>query len=120
MSVDLNYAYFTSRIPSAATASSAYIPIPSGGTLVAVNTVLEGAITVADCVLTVTCSAITTGSAGALTAGTITVATAGSAVGDIDELLCNTPIPQGGYVKIAGDGGATGAKTIWITIKVRR
>jgi len=79
-----------------------YVPIPFGGTVSRITTVLAGSITEADVVLTVKNSS-------AATMGTVTITQAGSATGDVDFLnpSANNTITDNDYILVQGDGGAT-------------
>jgi len=79
-----------------------YVPIPFGGTVSRITTVLAGSITGADVVLTVKNSS-------AATMGTVTITQAGSATGDVDFLnpSANNTITDNDYILVQGDGGAT-------------
>jgi hypothetical protein len=79
-----------------------YVPIPFGGTVSRITTVLAGSITGADVVLTVKNSS-------AATMGTVTITQAGSAAGDVDFLnpSANNTITDNDYILVQGDGGAT-------------
>jgi len=79
-----------------------YVPIPFGGTVSRITTVLAGSITGADVVLTVKNSS-------AATMGTVTITQAGSTTGDVDFLnpSANNTITDNDYILVQGDGGAT-------------
>jgi len=79
-----------------------YVPIPFGGTVSRITTVLAGSITGADVVLTVKNSS-------AATMGTVTITQAGSAAGDVDFLnpSTNNTTTDNDYILVQGDGGAT-------------
>ena len=83
-------------------ASSMYVPIPFGGTVSRVSSVIAGAITGSDVVLTIKNSS-------AATMGTVTITQAGSASGDVDFVnpSTNNTITDNDYILVQGDGGAT-------------
>ena len=90
------------HIHDISTASSMYVPIPFGGTVSRVSSVIAGAITGADVVLTVKNSS-------AATMGTITITQTGSAAGDVDftNPSTNNTITDNDYILVEGDGGAS-------------
>lgn len=90
------------HIHDISTAESMYVPIPFGGTVSRVSSVIAGAITGADVILTVKNSS-------AATMGTITITQAGSAAGDVDFVnpsTNNTPTDND-YILVEGNGGAS-------------
>ena len=82
--------------------SNMYVPIPFGGTVSRVSSVIAGAITGADVVLTIKNSS-------AATMGTVTITQAGSASGDVDFVnpSTNNTITDNDYILVQGDGGAS-------------
>jgi len=103
--------YLTGEIANVSSASSFRLPIPSKGRLTKVLTVLGGAITGADAVITV--------SVDSTSVGTITVANASSAEGDVDTLDLSDTDPdayadEGGWLEFATDGGSTNAVELGI------
>ena len=96
--------YLTGEIANVSSASSFRLPIPSKGRLKKVLTVLGGAITSGDAVITV--------SVDGTSVGTITVANASSAEGDVDTLELpdndqDAVADEGGWLEFATDGGST-------------
>lgn len=79
-----------------------YVPIPFGGTVSRITTVLAGSITGADVVLTVKNSS-------AATMGTVTITQAGSAAGNVDftNPSTNNTITDNDYILVQGNGGAS-------------
>jgi hypothetical protein len=108
---DLNEMYLTGVIDDVSTAADIYFAVPHNATLNKVITVLGGAITVADAVVTVANHA-------ASTIGTITVAQSGSAAGDVDTLAAsvNNTFTEDQRVKVSTDGASTGAQKLYITL----
>lgn len=106
---------YTGVIADVSTAETVYIPIPIGGTVSKVTTVLEGAITAADATLTVKNSA-------AASMGTITVAFSASASGDVDSLspASNNTVTADDYITIETDGGSSTAQRVWFSVVVNR
>lgn len=102
-------------IDDVSTADTNYIPVPYSGTVVKVQSVLEGALTGADATITVNNSA-------ASSMGTLTITQAGSAAGDVDTLVpaSNNTVTNDDYITIATDGGSTGTQRLWLTIVIER
>jgi len=107
---ELNQVALQLKIVDVSTAGQVYATIPWGCTLNSVSTVLNGAITGGDAVLTVKNNA---GSS----AGTITIANSGSAAGDKDSLepSSNNTFSAGDLLEIETDGGSTNAIAADIT-----
>ena len=102
-------------IADISTADEDYMVSPFAGTVFAVYSVIDGAITIGDATLTV--------KTPAGTVGTITVANAGSAAGTVDSLtsgLVNTAVAAGETVEVETDGGSTDAAKCGLTVVVRR
>lgn len=93
---------FTVLIHDISSSGDTYIPIPFAGTITKVQTVLAGAITGSDVVLTIYNSA-------AASMGTLTVAQSGSAAGDVDTLApsSNNTMTASDWIKVSCNGGAT-------------
>jgi len=108
--------YLTLELTDISTASFVLIPIPVDCVVNEVQTILHGAITAADAVITVTRGG------DAATLGTITVANSGSAEGDQDEntSLSNNTVTRATnkYIKVATDGGSTNTVALSIQIKI--
>lgn len=106
---------YTGVIADVSSAETVYIPITNAGTVTKVVTVLEGAITVANAVVT------PKNSAGS-SMGDITVAFSGSAAGDIDTLTpaSNNTVAANSFITIETDGGSTDAQRLWFTVVVDR
>jgi len=105
----------TTVIADVSSAETIYVPIPYAGTVAKVQTVLEGAITVADATVTVSNSA-------SASMGTLTIAFTSSAAGDVDTLApaSNNVVTDDDYITIATDGGSTDAQRLWVTVVVSR
>lgn len=101
-SAKLNDKYYTGVFADISTAQTVLIPVVADGYLTEVRTVLGGAITGADAVVTV--------KVNTTTAGTITVAYTSSAAGDIDVLTdLRVAVKTGDYLSIATDGASSTA-----------
>ena len=100
-------------IDDVSTPATVYIPIPFACTVNKVLTVLGGAVTVADSV--VTCK----NSAGS-SMGTLTIAYSGSAAGDIDSLVptSNNTFSADSKMQIDTDGASTTAAKLYVTVYV--
>lgn len=105
----------TTIIRDVSTAETVYVPTPYAGTITKVITVLEGAIGTADATITVK-------NAAGSSMGTITVATAGSAAGDIDTLVpsSNNTVAADSFISIETDGASTTANRLFITVILKR
>lgn len=97
----------------ASTATELFIAFPEACTVTKITSVLSGAITVTDAVLTFT-------KLGVGSAGTITIAQSGSAEGDVDSLspVANNTFTADQVMKIAVTTACTGAETAHLTIDV--
>ena len=109
---DLAEYALSTKLDDASTAETVFLTVPFGGTLKAVYTALEGAISGADADVVVT--------ANGVAAGTITIANSGSAAGDVDSIACAVPVPAGSVLKFAGDGASTGAQSVGIVAVIDR
>jgi hypothetical protein len=105
----------STRIADVSTASSAYAVAPVAGDIVAIYTVLGGAISGADSVVTAAIAGV------AITGISITVAQASSAAGDVD-----SDVPTALYTATAGqlltattDGASTGTATLDVFFVIR-
>ena len=102
------------EIVDVSTGQTIYVPINFAGTVTRITSVLYGAITVGDAVLTCSIGAV------AITGGAITIANAGSAAGDIDTVVPSAAnvVAQGDYIKIVADGGSTDAARATVNIEI--
>lgn len=105
----------TSRLADVSTADEAYIRVPSDGVIERCDTILHGAITGADNVVTVK----QTGSASA-TLGTITIANSGSAAGDVDSLSLDTAVVAGDIIEFESSGASTGTHPLSCQLQIRK
>jgi hypothetical protein len=108
----VNKVYLCLDIVDVSTAETVYFYVPFAGTLTKINTILQGAITVADSTLTVRNNAGTS-------MGTITVANAGSAAGDLDSLTpgANNTFTAGQTGRISTDGASTTAARLLVLLE---
>jgi hypothetical protein len=105
----LNFYTLNAQIADVGTASTVYFCVPRDGYLRSVETMLFGAITGADDVITVTVD-------GSAASPTITVANASSAAGDYDSANYFIPVKQGSRITIANSGASTGTAALAYTV----
>jgi len=100
--VDHRRSVFTVYFSDLSSAENVYCPIPFGGTVSRVTSVLEGSIAGGDVTVTVKDSS-------AASMGTLTVTQVGSAAGDVDSLdpTTNNTVTDNDYILIQTDGGAS-------------
>lgn len=81
-----------------------YLPVPHGGKLSLIQTVTDGAVSAADITVTASIGGV------AVTGGVVTIATAGSAAGDVDTAspTANNTVAAGGTIAFAVAGGGSG------------
>lgn len=108
--------YLTVQLADISTASSCYVVIPHDGYVTKIYSVISGAITGADCVITAYKGAT------ALTNGVITVANSGSAGGDIDSCspTAGNGFTAGQALKITTGGESTNTVIGVFTIEVKK
>ena len=107
---------FSVRIADVSTASAEAFAVPFAGTIVKIQSCLQGAITVGDAVIT--CDIGTT----AITGGAITIANAGSAAGTIDTVFPTAlnVVTEANFVTATTDGGSTDAAAAYVEFFVLR
>ena len=112
----LNEYFLTGEIVDISTAGQIYIPVPDGGTVVAIYSVIGGAIATADVVLTAKIGGT------AITGGAITVTYSGSAAGDVDVVYPTAArtVVTGGSIEIETGGQSTNTIAAGITVVIRR
>ena len=100
-------------IADVSTAETAWVVCPIAGTITRVDTVLEGAITVADATVTVT-------TAADAAIASMVITQSGSAAGDVDSdtSLTNATVTAGQALKVKTDGGSTTAQRVWVSILI--
>lgn len=104
----------TTQIEDISTAGQTYVVSPFAGTITKIYSVLNGAISGANSILTPKIGGT------AITDGAITVAFSGSAAGDVDS---STPsalntVTAGQAIEIETDGGSTGTVKTVLTIEI--
>lgn len=105
-------------IPDVSTADTVYVDVPVAGKIVAITSVLDGAITGADAAVTPSIVPAGTGTPVAVTGGALTIANVGSAAGVTDQATptaANT-VAKGDSVSVATDGASTG--TVQLTVSI--
>ena len=106
----LNDYFLTVHIADLNTAGTFYVPVPDGGEIVKVMTALEAAIATAD-------EDITVKTAQGTVAPVLTIATSGSAAGDVDSIepTANNYVSEDGTIEIENDG-ASGSSGVGCTV----
>lgn len=112
--VELDYRAITAEIDDISSAGQTYICSPFTGNVVAVYSVIEGALADADATLTVK-------DKDGNSMGTITVAYSGSAGGDVDSLTpsANQDVAAGDMIEIETDGGSTNAVAVNLFVVIQ-
>ena len=111
---NVNKVYLTYLLQDISTAASHWIATPIAGDIAKIYSVINGAITGANCALSFEIGGV------AVTNGGITITQSGSAAGDVDT---STPsaaktLAAGGSIEIITDGGSTGSKDATITFEI--
>lgn len=118
MGFDLKYINLPFVIDDVSTAGQVYIPVNEemAGTIVEIETVLNGAIGTADADLTAKISGT------AVTGGVITIATASSAAGDVDNCAPTAlnEVVDGDVIEIETDGASSNTVQVFGNILIRR
>lgn len=106
---------FNTHIEDISSAVDIYIPIPYAGVIKRITTVVSGAVVGGDLGLIFYDSSSSS-------MGSITIASSGSAAGDVDTLspASNNVVTANDYIRINGDGGPSSHTTIWINIAMER
>lgn len=110
-----NKGTFTDHYTDISTAQNLYFVSPFACTITKITTVLSGAITAADSIITIT-------KTGGGSLGTITVANSGSAEGDVDSLtpVSNNTLTANQWIKLANDGASSTAASCHVTVEYTR
>lgn len=111
--VDSYYA-ISHEIADVSTAETVYVPVPVTGTVVRMDTCLQGAITAADATVTLVQSDDSS-------MASVTIAQSGSAAGDVDTDtgITNASVTAGDYLKLATDGASSTAAKLLVTVTVQ-
>jgi len=109
-----SYYTLTHEIADVSTAETVYVPVPVSGTVVRVDTCLQGAITTADATVTLDTSADAE-------MASIVIAQSGSAAGDVatDSSINNGAVTEGSYLKLSTDGASDTAAKVLVTITIQ-
>ena len=96
-------------------AGSSYVPIPYAGTIAKVVSVLPGAITTADALITLKNDA-------GVSMGTLTIAHSGSAAGDVDTLVpvSNNTVTADTFITLESNGASTNNVPVHFAIVLER
>jgi hypothetical protein len=111
---NLKKVYLTTSIADISTAGQIYVVSPVAGTISKIYSVINGAISGANAILTPKIGGT------AITDGAITVAFSGSAAGDVDSstpTALNT-VATNDAIEIETDGGSTGTVEVVLTIEI--
>jgi hypothetical protein len=111
---DLKKIYFATDIIDISTASSVDIASPVNGTITKIQTCINGAITVADAIITSSIDGV------AITDGAITIAFTGSAAGTVDVAnpTAANSVLLGNNIRFVTDGGSTDVIKATIMIEI--
>lgn len=105
-------------IADVSTAGQIFVPVPVGfdGEVIEVRTALNGAIATADADITLKVGGT------AMTNGVVTIATSGSAAGDVDVAFPsgNNAVAAGEAIEVETDGASTNTIEVFGTIVIRR
>lgn len=111
---NLKKTFINVELADVSTASSCYVVAPAGGTISKIYSVINGAISGANSIITSNINGV------AITNGSITVAFSGSAAGHIDSATptaLNTVV-AGDLITLTTDGGSTGTVKTVFTIEI--
>lgn len=112
---NLNKYFLSVRIPDLQNTATVVVSVPYNATLLSANSVITGAITGGDSLLTFT-------RAGAATIGTITISETGSGEGIMDVMTspANNAFTGPSWLRIVSNGGPTGGTSdAYITLEFR-
>jgi hypothetical protein len=113
MTLPLSWYSLSEQITDIGTADSKEFVVPSDGWLRKVETVLAGAITGADDVVTVSHN-------GSALSPTITIANSGSAAGDYDFAEFYRAVRKGDRITVANSGASTGPQKAGVTVTLSK
>ena len=113
---DIERDILTVDMTDISSAASVWVVAPRAGTIENISSVINGAITVGDAVITAKIATV------GVTNGVITIANAGSAAGTVDTV---TPtaldvVTAGQAIELSGNGGSTDVSRATFTITIRR
>lgn len=113
---DLKKDVLTVKMADISTAGTVYVPSPYAGTITKITSIIDGAISGADAVITPKIGAVE------ITDGAITIANSGSAAGDVDNATpsaANT-VAVGNNINLTTDGASTGTVAAVFNIEITR
>jgi len=112
----LNDYFLTVKLDDVSTAGSAYVVAPDAGKIIKIQSVLGGAIATADAEITTEINGT------AVTGGAITIATASSAAGDVDNAqpTALSSVSEGDVIEIITNGASTNTVAATFTVIIRR
>lgn len=109
MPLPTNWYSLSGEFADVATAETLHFVVPTAGFLRKVETVLAGALTLADETITVSRN-------GVALSPTITIAFTGSAAGDYDSAEFYTGVAKGDRISVATAGASTGPNKAGVTV----
>ena len=106
--------YLNAEIPDISTSSSHWVTSPVAGNITKIYSVIDGAITGADAVLTFEIGGV------AVTGGTVTIDDSGSAAGIVDSATptATNTLAAGGALELITNGGSTNTVKSKLTIEI--
>lgn len=109
------YVCISALIADVSTAETVLVPVPVAGTVVRMDTVLQGTISASDATV-----ALKTAADAAM--ASLVISYSSSAAGDVDSAteITNATVAAGDYLKLSTDGASTGAQKLWASILIER
>lgn len=108
-----NFYHLSAQIDDIGTADTKVFVVPDNGFLRKIETVINGAITTADDVVTVSRN-------GSALAPTLTITQVGSAAGDYDFVNFYQAVAKGDRITVANSGASTGPTKCGVTLTFSR
>ena len=111
---ELNTYTLNVALNDVSTGSSCFVVAPKAGTITNIHSVIDGAITTADAVITANVNG------GTNITDTITIANSGSAAGVVDNCVPsdNNTVAAGNYIKLTTNGASDNAVSAVFTITI--
>ena len=112
----LNDYFLTAKITNISASGSTFVPVPDGGRVIKIITSIKNAISSANAALSWEIGGT------AITGGAITVATSGSAAGDIDTATptAANEVAEDGSIEMITDGASSNTIKLVVTFVIRR
>ena len=106
--------WLTAELTDVSTASSTWLAAPCDGVISRIKTILHGAIATADAAVGIELGGTD------VTGGQVTIATASSAAGDVDESVCTAlnTVAEGDAIEIDTDGASTNTISVTVMIEI--